>query len=237
MRVILELGLTQEQMLALYGALERDFRSVEAIRADDQSAALARKRTADRDRIAKRRAAEKVACKVAETSRDKPATLSEIVARQDATSRATPGDTEDSPPSPALSPQTPLTHPPAPGDITTREGLFGGKPEPPSRRGSKLPEGWTPSDEDFEFAKAEGLNRDEIDRATAEFTDHWLSQARNNTKLDWSRTWRNRIRAISDRKGNRRSWLAPGAARAGGSGQGPVDFGSIIARRRGFDQN
>ena len=98
-------------------------------------------------------------------------------------------------------------------------------------KGSRLPADWTPSDLDRQFAIREGLTAPEIDRAADEFRDYWAgATGRSATKLDWSATWRNRIRQLADRASRPRMASAPGQPRVGR----PVSasFADIRARRR-----
>lgn len=61
-------------------------------------------------------------------------------------------------------------------------------------RGSRLPEDWSPSEEQISWAKSERPGMDlriEADR----FRDYWISTpGAKGVKLDWSATWRNWIR-------------------------------------------
>lgn len=78
--------------------------------------------------------------------------------------------------------------------------LFG-KP-PKVKRGERLPEGWEPLAKDMQLAVDElGSDRAAF-RALDEFRDYWRGvPGSKGCKLDWSATWRNRVRAIADRKG------------------------------------
>ncbi len=61
-------------------------------------------------------------------------------------------------------------------------------------RGSRLPENWTPRQEDRDFAIKEHLNPDDI---LAEFVDYWRAvPGARGVKLDWSAVWRNRCRQV-----------------------------------------
>ncbi len=55
-------------------------------------------------------------------------------------------------------------------------------------RGSRLPEGWEPSEDGRAYASARGLNpQDELDA----FRDHWTAESRATaSKLDWNAAWR-----------------------------------------------
>jgi enamine deaminase RidA (YjgF/YER057c/UK114 family) len=58
-----------------------------------------------------------------------------------------------------------------------------------SKRGTRLPANWAPSDDDSQFAQEQGLDADAV---AERFRDHWISKpGRDGCKLDWSATWRN----------------------------------------------
>lgn len=70
-----------------------------------------------------------------------------------------------------------------------------------TERGTRLPDDWQPTDDDLAFCHSEGLSPEETRRATDEFRDYWhgLPGARGR-KLDWSKTFRNRVREVAARK-------------------------------------
>lgn len=106
------------------------------------------------------------------------------------------------------------------------------KPPPKSTRGTRLPETWAPSEIDDAYARKAGLNVEEIDRGAEEFRNYWCARAgRDATKLDWSRTWQNRILALAERKCEREQRLAPRPTNGQGGGRGPVSFADIHAQR------
>jgi DNA-binding MarR family transcriptional regulator len=99
------------------------------------------------------------------------------------------------------------------------------KPDP---KGTRLPDEWTPQLSEVAFAKQQGMTLEEITLEADKFRDFWCAKpGAGGRKSDWSATWRNWCR-------NRRSSASvAGGARSGGYGQGPSDFASIIAERRG----
>lgn len=134
-----------------------------------------------------------------------------------------------------VTPLVPPSLPPTPPNITplnpptTDESATAG---PKAKRGSRLPDDWEPDDADRAFAAARGLNPEEIDRGAFEFRNYWTSRAgREACKLNWSRTWQNRVGELADRKRERSAKLASRPAQRPGGGQGVTDFASIIARR------
>lgn len=147
-------------------------------------------------------------------------------------------DTLSLPPSPQT-PQPPThTH----ECITTHtrdggsEGQFAAKPEPPKpkrSRGTRLPEDWRPDDRDLTVAREEGLTPEEIHRAATEFRNYWCSRSRDAAKLDWHRTWHNRVIEIGDRKRRYGARLATAPAKPGGGGRGPSSFADIFVQRHG----
>lgn len=57
-----------------------------------------------------------------------------------------------------------------------------------SSRGTRLPQDWSPSLEDLNFARQEQVD---VSREIERFKNYWIAKPKDNTKLDWSRTWRN----------------------------------------------
>jgi hypothetical protein len=65
-------------------------------------------------------------------------------------------------------------------------------------RGTRLDRQSLLSADDLKFAIDNGFPADRVDTAWAEFIDYWIGvPGSRGTKLDWSATWRNRIRQIS----------------------------------------
>lgn len=97
-------------------------------------------------------------------------------------------------------------------------------------RGHRLPENWQPTPDDIAFAESEGFTPLEINREAAQFRDYWHARPdKGACKLNWSQTWRNRIRDRADgRKG-----MASAPRQSGGQRQGATSFADIIAQRRG----
>ena len=54
-------------------------------------------------------------------------------------------------------------------------------------RATRLPSDWQPSQSDLKFASERGIGPEEV----SAFRDYWLAKPKDNTKLDWSATWRN----------------------------------------------
>jgi len=64
-------------------------------------------------------------------------------------------------------------------------------------RGSRLPDGWSPSDEDRAFAVDEGIDPD---READSFRDYWAAKpGAAGRKSNWSATWRNWVRRSAER--------------------------------------
>jgi hypothetical protein len=62
-------------------------------------------------------------------------------------------------------------------------------PREPTKRATRLPPDWQPSQDDRAFALNLGLN---VQSVAAGFRDYWHAKAgKDATKLDWSATWRN----------------------------------------------
>lgn len=65
-------------------------------------------------------------------------------------------------------------------------------------RGTRLSPDAVLAETDRAFARNEGMTDAAIDRAWSEFVDFWIGvPGARGVKLNWSATWRNRVRAIS----------------------------------------
>jgi len=83
---------------------------------------------------------------------------------------------------------------------TDKEELEGSSSRGPRKRGTRLPEGWIPSED---VRRQMGAEFPHVDlRAEHEkFCDYWHARAgREAVKVDWDATWRNWIRNSSDRQ-------------------------------------
>lgn len=121
------------------------------------------------------------------------------------------------------------------GDVS-REGeiVAPEKPPPKSKRGTRLPDDWEPSDADVAVARAEGLTDEEIFRAAREFRNFWTSRAGSAaTKLSWSRTWENRVSEVADRLRRNGPRLVASTGQPGGNRRGAVSFADIFVERHG----
>lgn len=106
------------------------------------------------------------------------------------------------------------------------------------KRGSRLRDDWAPDDADVAFGRDHGLTDEEIGRGALEFRNYWTSlSGQRASKSNWSRVWQNRVIELADRKRRRSASMAARPAYSGGGGQGPTDFASIIAQRRGFGRD
>lgn len=118
-----------------------------------------------------------------------------------------------------------VTEPPA--DLPAKDD----PPAPKASIGTRLPDDWQPAAALIEWAAREcpGVN---ATRATEEFRDYWHAlPGPKGRKLDWDKTWRNRIRELSSRPGSR----APPASitdrvRRSAEDFGNFDFGGGNAR-------
>jgi hypothetical protein len=71
----------------------------------------------------------------------------------------------------------------------------------PRKLGKRLPEDWTPSNADCDFAYELGLGGQGLDEAAAEFRDYWRGvPGQRGRKLDWDATFRNRLRETAGKK-------------------------------------
>lgn len=97
----------------------------------------------------------------------------------------------------------PQPQPPFPSERDTQgpvlgSGGSGGKRAERADRGTRLPDDWSPSDEDRAFAGALGVA---VEREAASFRDYWHSKpGADGRKVNWSATWRNWVRRSSERR-------------------------------------
>lgn len=102
-------------------------------------------------------------------------------------------------------------------------------PAEKSKRGHRLPPDWQPSPDDIAFAESEGFTHLEIQREAAQFRDYWHARAdKGACKLNWSQTWRNRIRDRADG----RSRMAAAPRQSSRQRQVAASFADVRARRR-----
>lgn len=81
--------------------------------------------------------------------------------------------------------------------------------EPTGRRGARLPDPWEPDGAVREWARANAPDVD-LAQALAEFCDHWHAvPGQRGTKLDWGKTFRNRLRELQGRASQTRLRAAP----------------------------
>lgn len=107
-----------------------------------------------------------------------------------------------------------------------------------THRGTRLPADWQPSEIDIAFGLSEGLSREEIARGADEFRDYWIAVAgQRGTKRDWVSTFRNRLRALADRKRERGARMAARSDIPAGSGRGATSFADLLVRRGGSTAN
>lgn len=85
--------------------------------------------------------------------------------------------------------------------VSTRTNHYSSrKRSPRAGEGSRLPEDWSPSDEEAQFARSLGLNP----KAVADtYRDYWIAQpGAKGRKVDWPATWRNWCRRQAERQGS-----------------------------------
>jgi len=99
------------------------------------------------------------------------------------------------------------------------------QPAKPKQEGSRLPDGWQPTQAHIDFALSVGLSEEEAHYEAAKFRDYWCAiPGQRGRKRDWFATWRNWVRkAASSRQ------RGAGRKHAGGNRQGP---GSIVEAAR-----
>lgn len=105
-------------------------------------------------------------------------------------------------------PDTPLTLPisSSEADASSEPPISppeGGDVKPKAKRASRIPDDWQPRPEEIAVGVTEcGFAEPEIARRAEEFRDYWLAEGGQRArKVDWDRTFRNRLRALADRRG------------------------------------
>ena len=102
-----------------------------------------------------------------------------------------------------------------------------------AKRGSRIPDTWSPSKADLEFAVGEGLTPEEVAREADRFGDYWRSRTgAGGAKQDWAATWRNWVRKTADERRGSITRMAARPSLSGRHGSGVADFASIVARSR-----
>lgn len=111
---------------------------------------------------------------------------------------------------------------------------------------TRLPETWTPTQEDIDYARQQNLTDADIAREARNFVRYWTGpDAKNPRKSDWHRTWCNRIDDIAGRiVANRNLARQPNGYRQGRGGivsavsqllveeNGPMDDDSTLFKQR-----
>lgn len=70
------------------------------------------------------------------------------------------------------------------------------EPKGSQKKGTRLSEDWTPSEDQISFARQQGLSDEEIAIEADRFRDHWISKSGQDArKVNWTATWRNWIRS------------------------------------------
>jgi hypothetical protein len=79
-------------------------------------------------------------------------------------------------------------------DIPSQIATLSSAPES-KKRATRLPESWSPSEANRSEAQRLGLTDEQCDAIAEEFRNYWLSEAgQRSRKLDWDRTFLNRLR-------------------------------------------
>jgi hypothetical protein len=70
----------------------------------------------------------------------------------------------------------------------------------PRERGRRIPDDFAITDEMRQWATDNGFGHLDLDHITDEFRDYWSAEAGSRAaKLDWIKTWHNRVREVSKR--------------------------------------
>jgi uncharacterized protein YdaU (DUF1376 family) len=75
---------------------------------------------------------------------------------------------------------------------------------PRERRGTRLPDDWTPGDSGFAFAAQQGLTNGRAQVEADKFRDFWRAKTGADAcKADWQATWRNWVRRAAEEQARR----------------------------------
>ena len=73
----------------------------------------------------------------------------------------------------------------------------------PRKRGRRIPDDFAVTGEMCAWAAENGFGHLDLEKITAEFRDYWAAESgARAVKIDWVKTWRNRIRAVAERTPN-----------------------------------
>lgn len=106
------------------------------------------------------------------------------------------------------------------------------KPKPPPK--AHLPEDWTPTDSDREYAISQNLTDDDIEEIADDFRTYWTERTDARGKKSergWCQAWKNRVRSVAPQFIRNRRMALPASAL--GYGQGGGIAGAVARRRLG----
>lgn len=200
--LLMKMDAPQEQKVALFKALEREWQAYsqpatasgeneERERLRNESTYAERKRAKDRARRAAEREELRRLKAEREATATTPATPREATATEgdDAATTRDPAPRTCAGKSPLSSSLRSEGNPPEKPSVSTPKGAK----EP---RGTRIPEDWAP---DFEAALAVGLGGDDARREADKFRDYWRAvPGAKGRKTDWPATWRNWCRTAAD---------------------------------------
>ena len=63
---------------------------------------------------------------------------------------------------------------------------------------TRIPDDWVPTQEDFKKGREKGFSDEEIGELADEFRDYWSSRAKDAKRVNWSGSFRNRLRMVAD---------------------------------------
>jgi uncharacterized protein YdaU (DUF1376 family) len=117
----------------------------------------------------------------------------------------------------------------------TADADAGARDDPPKAKVSRsgkhptmLPQGWTASETDRQYAAERGMSEKDIQRVEEHFRDYW--QGRGDKHVDWAATWRRWVRTEQERGGQ---GLATAPRQPRGGGRVAATFADVVARRLG----
>jgi len=103
-------------------------------------------------------------------------------------------------------------------------------PKPPDQ--FRIPDGWVPSDDDWQYARDQGIRDNDIKETADEFQTYWSDRRDRSAKKSgrgWSQCWKSWVRRVSGRYKQGYRLDAKGGAARGGQG---ASIASIVLERQ-----
>lgn len=115
-------------------------------------------------------------------------------------------------------------------DTDIKKEPIGSQKRSAPKASTSLPDNWTPSKKDIDFAVSKGFTESEIADQADRFRDYWIAKrgTKDGRRSDWSATWRNWIRNAIDRRQSKAGGHLAGRPQAQGRRTGDGLVGAVI---------